>query len=242
MLKPLIGNMADSRTIPIFPLNLVLFPRQKLPLRKFEPRYKQLIDDCMVSDSQFGICLADESKKIQGWEAPRMVGTMAKITKCEDVEMGMQLFVDTIGRHKFKINEIIPPSMKLPDNYDPYTVEGHKKISDMQEKIGLDRKMYISANVEFLPDIDEPVPIDVWKNLVDLWKQRIIYQALPQIVNPFQLDQVLQQYSLTETPTIDYLYSLVSLGATDPNMIQPILEAESMDEVILEIEELFMIK
>ena len=116
MLKPLIGNMADSRTIPIFPLNLVLFPRQKLPLRIFEPRYKQLIDDCMVSDSQFGICLADESKKIQGWEAPRMVGTMAKITKCEDVEMGMQLFVDTIGRHKFKINEIIP----LPQIYQVF--------------------------------------------------------------------------------------------------------------------------
>lgn len=242
MLKPLNDDMAEERLIPIFPLNLVLFPRQKLPLRIFEPRYKQLIDDCMVSDQQFGICLVDEHKKINGWDSPRMVGTLAKITKCEDVEMGMQLFVDTVGRHKFRIKEIIPPSMKLPENYDPYTVEGHKKISEEQEKIGHDKKMYISAKVEFLADIDEPVPLDDWKNLVELWKQRIIYQALPQIVNPFQLDQVLQQYSLTDNPTIDYLYSLVSLGATDPNMLQPILEAESMDEVILEIEELLMIK
>ena len=106
----------------------------------------------------------------------------------------MQLFVDTVGRHKFKIKEIIPPSFELPEKYDPYTVEGHQKVSDLHEKTGVEKKMYISAKVEFLPDIDDPVPLDDWKNLVDLWKQRIIYQALPQIVNPFQLDQVLAQF------------------------------------------------
>ena len=234
--------MAEETIIPIFPLNLVLFPRQKLPLRIFEPRYKQLIDDCMVGDGQFGVCLVDDEKKILGWECPKMIGTLAKITKCEDVEMGMQLFVDTVARHKFKIKEIIPPSFELPENYDPYSVEGHEKISEKHEKIGVEKKMYISAKVEFLPDIDEPVPLDDWKNLVELWKQRIIYQALPQIVNPFQLDQVLAQYSLNEHPTVDYLYSLVTLGATDPNALQPMLEAENIDELLTEIEEMLTIK
>ena len=234
--------MLEEKTIPIFPLNLVLFPRQKLPLRIFEPRYKQLIDDCIMGNGQFGVCLVDDQKKVLGWESPRLVGTLAKITKCEDVEMGMQLFIDTVGRHKFKIKEIIPPSFELPEKYDPYTVEGHQKVSDLHEKTGVEKKMYISAKVEFLPDIDEPVPLDDWKNLVDLWKQRIIYQALPQIVNPFQLDQVLAQYSLNENPNVDYLYSLVSLGATDPNSLQPILEAETIDELITEIEEMLMIK
>ena len=52
--------MSENKIIPIFPLDLVLFPRQELPLRIFEPRYKQLVDDCMLGDGQFGVCLIDE--------------------------------------------------------------------------------------------------------------------------------------------------------------------------------------
>ena len=100
--------MTNLKTIPIFPLDLVLFPRQELPLRIFEPRYKQLVDDCMLSDGQFGVCLVDSNKQILGWNGPQNIGTIAKITKCEDVEMdGMQLHIQTIGRNKFRIKKFI---------------------------------------------------------------------------------------------------------------------------------------
>ena len=42
--------MSNTKIIPIFPLDLVLFPNQDLPLRIFEPRYKQMVDDCMVEE------------------------------------------------------------------------------------------------------------------------------------------------------------------------------------------------
>ncbi|WP_366943929.1 LON peptidase substrate-binding domain-containing protein [uncultured Pontibacter sp.] len=41
--------------MPLFPLNVVVFPGEKLNLHIFEPRYKQLINDCVESDSTFGI-------------------------------------------------------------------------------------------------------------------------------------------------------------------------------------------
>jgi hypothetical protein len=41
--------------IPAFPLNLILFPGEEMPLRIFEPRYKQLIDECISSSKSFGI-------------------------------------------------------------------------------------------------------------------------------------------------------------------------------------------
>jgi hypothetical protein len=41
--------------ISAFPLNLVLLPGEELPLRIFEPRYKQLIDECLETSSTFGI-------------------------------------------------------------------------------------------------------------------------------------------------------------------------------------------
>ena len=236
--------MAETKTIPIFPLDLVLFPRQELPLRIFEPRYKQLVDDCMLGDGQFGVCLIDETNSVNGWNSPKMVGTIAKITKCEDVKMdGLQLHIQTLGRNSFKIKKIIPPSISQPENYDPLSVEGHQLISEMHEKVGTEEKMYIQAEVEMIPEIDENISFEQWEKLVELWKKKIVRQALPQVVEPHSLDHVLEQYYLTtDTPTIDYIYSLSALGAKDPNELQPILETRTMPELIQKVEELLTIK
>jgi len=179
--------LTETKIIPIFPLDLVLFPRQELPLRIFEPRYKQLVDDCMIGDGQFGVCLIDESDSINGWNSPKLVGTIAKISKCEDV-------------------------------------------------------MYIQAEVEMIPEIDENISLEKWEALVELWKKKIIKQALPQTVDSHSLDHVLEQYYLnTDTPTVDYIYSLSAIGAKDPNELQPILEATTMDELIKRVEELLAV-
>ncbi len=102
---------------------------------------KQLVDDCVLGDGVFGISLID-SKTILGWNAPKDVGTIAKITKCEDVDLdGMQLHIETVGRNKFRILEIIPPALEMPQNYDPYTIEGHQKFFEDYEKLGSSEKM-----------------------------------------------------------------------------------------------------
>ena len=221
-----------------------MFPRQELPLRIFEPRYKQLVDDCMLGDGQFGVCLIDETNSVSGWNSPKTVGTIAKITKCSDVEMdGLQLHIETLGRNSFKIKKIIPPSIPQPENYDPLSVEGHQQISEIHEKIGTEAKMYIQAEVEMIPEIDENISLEQWEELVAMWKKKIIKQALPQVVDPHSLEHVLEQYYLTtNTPTIDYIYSLSALGAKDPNDLQPILEATTMDELLQKVEELLTIK
>ena len=235
--------MTETKIIPIFPLDLVLFPRQELPLRIFEPRYKQLVDDCMIGDGQFGVCLIDEHSYVNGWNSPKLVGTIAKISKCEDVEIdGLQLHIETLGRNSFRIKRIISPSISQPVNYDPLSVEGHQEISEIHEKIGTEEKMYIQAEVEMIPEIDENVLLEKWEALVDLWKKKIIEQALPQVVDSHSLDHVLKQYYLnTDTPTVDYIYSLSAIGAKDPNELQPILEATTMDELIKRVEELLTV-
>lgn len=57
--------MAPSlRRLPIFPLPLVLFPGAPLPLHIFEPRYRQMLADCLSDDARFGIVYtpADEPR------------------------------------------------------------------------------------------------------------------------------------------------------------------------------------
>lgn len=41
--------------LPLFPLNLVAFPGEKLNLHIFEPRYRQLINECIEQSSTFGV-------------------------------------------------------------------------------------------------------------------------------------------------------------------------------------------
>lgn len=232
--------MEQKKILPIFPLDLVLFPRQQLPLRIFEPRYKQLVDDCMLSDCLFGVCLYDKSKTVRGWEAPHSVGTIAKITKCQDIDIiGQHLYIDTTGRNKFRIKDIIPPSISRPINYDPFSTSGLQRVEQLHEKSGTEGKMYLRAEVELINEIDEKVPLEKWQQLVELWKQKIIAQAYPKKALLSDLEMILRHYDLfTESPTVDYIYSLCALGASRPNDLQPILEANSLDDLISRVEDL----
>ena len=222
-------------------MDLVLFPGQELPLRVFEPRYKQLVDDCMLGDGQFGVCLIDDSEKIQGWQAPHNIGTVAKITKCQDIDIaGRHLSIETVGRGKFKIRKIIEPAVSLPYDYDPNSDEGLERMGQLHEKIGINEKLYIRAEIQMIPEITETIKLDQWKELVELWKEKIILQALPRVLNPFDLDQILVKYSLiSEIPTIDYVYSLAALGAASPNELQPLLETDNLNDLIQKVKELF---
>ena len=168
----------------------------------------------------------------------------SKISKCEDVEMdGLQLHIETMGRNSFRIKRIIPPSISQPDNYDPLSVEGHEEISKIHEEVGTEEKMYIQAEVELIPEIDQNLSLIRWNALVELWKKKIIHQALPQVVESHALDHVLEQYYLTsDSPTIDYIYSLAALGAKDPNDLQPLLEATTMEDLIERTKELLTVK
>jgi ATP-dependent Lon protease len=52
-----LGPMRPDR-IPLFPLNVVLLPGAELPLHIFEPRYRQMVKDCLEDNSEFGMLLA----------------------------------------------------------------------------------------------------------------------------------------------------------------------------------------
>src|ERR1035438_4122593 len=49
-----------ARLIPLFPLQVVVFPRTHLPLHVFEERYKEMIGNAIRDHSEFGVVLAKE--------------------------------------------------------------------------------------------------------------------------------------------------------------------------------------
>ena len=226
--------MNETKVIPIFPLDLVLFPNQDLPLRIFEPRYKQMVDDCMLGGKEFGICLGHDSATLSNWQAPYDIGTIAKIIECKDVDSTSgHLFLNVRGRRKFRIIHLIPPSLKKIEDYDPFTLDGTKVIEQLHHSDGVEKKMYIQAEIEMISEIDESISLVDWENLVDLWKNKIKKSTGNSDLTSHQLDHVLEQYYLkTETPTMEYVHSLCALASETPLDLQPILECTNMDQLL----------
>ena len=66
-------------SIPLFPLNTVLYPHGRLPLRIFEPRYLDMVSDCMKTDSGFGVCLIKQGAETGPAATCFNTGTYAEI-------------------------------------------------------------------------------------------------------------------------------------------------------------------
>lgn len=77
--------------LPLFPLpNLVFFPRTRLPLHVFEPRYRQLVSDALNSEKRFGIVLLRPGWERDYFGAPpiHVCGTIGTIEQAVPLEDG----------------------------------------------------------------------------------------------------------------------------------------------------------
>ena len=101
--------------IPIFPLsNFIIFPDTMVPLNIFEPRYIQMIDDCMKSDRIIGVI----QPKNNSGKIPELynIGCAGKITSFNETNDGRYLIVLN-GISRFKIVKEIN-SEKLYRKFD----------------------------------------------------------------------------------------------------------------------------
>jgi Lon protease-like protein len=90
-----------TQWLPLFPLNVVLFPHMPLPLHIFEPRYRQMIGECLEEGHSFGVVALREGSET-GPATPYDVGTLAKIVRIDRLEDGrMNLLV--MGASRFRI-------------------------------------------------------------------------------------------------------------------------------------------
>jgi Lon protease-like protein len=97
--------MNSQLSLPLFPLNTVLFPGQVLPLHVFEPRYRQMIATCTEKGSPFGVALIQDGEEVGGPAKPYEVGTTARITQVERLDDG-ELNIIGVGELRFRINAL----------------------------------------------------------------------------------------------------------------------------------------
>jgi hypothetical protein len=102
ILEKLFGGGRKRETVPIFPLNTVLFPGSLLPLKIFEVRYMDMAKECLKSSSPFGICLIREGEEVGTPAVPEPVGCLARIADCDVEDLGV-LKVRAEGMERFRI-------------------------------------------------------------------------------------------------------------------------------------------
>ena len=90
--------------VPLFPLNTVLFPGGRLPLKIFEQRYMDMAKVCLKDGSPFGVCLIREGGEVGDPAVPADVGTLARITTWDMPQLGV-LHVIALGAQRFRIKE-----------------------------------------------------------------------------------------------------------------------------------------
>lgn len=85
--------------LPLFPLELVLFPGAPLPLHIFEPRYKELVTECIKQKVPFGLVRSKENALAE-------VGCTAVIVQVSKKYDDGRLDIVTQGKQRFAIKQL----------------------------------------------------------------------------------------------------------------------------------------
>lgn len=92
-------------SMPLFPLNTVLFPGQLLPLHIFEDRYRQMIGECLQTGGPFGVVLIRDGEEVGDPNTePYPIGTTAHIVQAERLADG-RLNIICVGNARFRVQQ-----------------------------------------------------------------------------------------------------------------------------------------
>ena len=232
--------MAGKDTLPLFVLPMVLLPGEIQQLRIFEPRYRQMLDDCLLDGKSFGLVCDDNEDKFNGWNGPKKFGCEAEIIHHET--MGSNHFVEIIGTRKFKIKQVIEPA--LPPFSDQSMSELmpevgiYPDLDTILEKIPEDneyQKLYLAAEVDFQEN-ENQISDEQLEELTSVLKS-----VIKTIGNNINVDQdILDEWVESRIEIIvkkneDTLYSIAAMTISGLEQKYEILSKSNSDEIYEEI-------
>ena len=160
--------------IPLFPLNVVLFPGEQLPLHIFEPRYRRMVRECLETSSPFGMLLALPDGMVR-------VGCSAEILHLTKRYEDGRMDILTVGRRVFRIVELYAgdPLLEgdvdyLEDRDSVLDAAKQKELVDLYEACytllvaGLPKPLGEARDELLSYAVASALPMDL------LWKQQIL--------------------------------------------------------------------
>ena len=170
--------------IPIFPLGIVVYPGEQLNLHIFEPRYKQLVNECVETKKPFGIIPVIDNKLSE-------IGTLINVKEITTIYEDGKMDIKTEGVQVFSILEVIKD---LPEklysgaivNYPENIENGNRAL--MQTIIIAIRQLHkllkINKNFNHADDA--------------LWSYDVAHHAGLSVTEEYELLQVMQELQRQE--------------------------------------------
>lgn len=187
-------------SVPLFPLNTVMFPGGVLPLRIFEPRYLDMVCECMRTDTEIGVVMIRDGKEVGQAAQTQDIGTLCTISYWNKRNDGL-LGITLRGARRFRIidtdvqpNQLIIGNVQaLPDTPPVQFQQKYQAMSNLLRKIisqleppyttmptHYDDLEWISARlVELLP-----MPLDYKQEMLEyddvIWRIEQLYSLIQQ--------------------------------------------------------------
>ncbi|NLV79387.1 MAG: ATP-dependent protease [Rhodococcus sp.] len=125
--------------LPMFPLGTALLPGAHLPLRVFEPRYQQLVRDCMAAPDgpRFGVVLIARGHEVGGGDERTDVGTVARIVVDTELGRGMHT-LECIAEERIRVLQWLPddPYPRAEVESWPDETSGKVDLSSLNVHLG----------------------------------------------------------------------------------------------------------
>ncbi|MCH1422419.1 MAG: LON peptidase substrate-binding domain-containing protein [Candidatus Poseidoniaceae archaeon] len=227
-------------SLPLFVLPMVLMPGEIQELRIFEPRYRQMLDDCLLDEKNFGLVMNDPFRPSNAWDGPRSHGCEAEILHHET--KGSNHFVQIVGRRRFTVGQVTPPA--LPPFSSPMfetVLDDDGILPDVQELLEMipddaqHSKLYISADVEYHP-LDEDISEEQQTILKDLMTHVLNRIGVVLRIEDELLEQwVAERVNRTVDHDADSVYAVAALILSTLEAKQNILASPTLDEAIEEL-------
>ena len=150
------------KQIPLFPLsNFIIFPKTTVPLNIFEPRYIEMINNCMKSNKLLGMIQPKSFSNDINKPELHNIGCLGKITSFKETE-DTRYLIDLKGIIRFKIFKEIKSSFQYRE-YEVDFKDYHQDLEEKQEKLQFSDLELIFKDLKAL--FDKRGFIVNWKSL-----------------------------------------------------------------------------
>jgi Lon protease-like protein len=138
--------------IGLFPLPLVLVPGEQAPLHIFEPRYRELIAECLSEGADFGLVFADD-------DGMREVGTRASVVEVLERFPDGRLNIVVEGGERFRLLELTEGRSFATGEVDPVEDEGDEPSEEELARCLAAYEQVVAAADAELEELDRDAPL-----------------------------------------------------------------------------------
>lgn len=189
--------------IPIFPLSIVVFPHENLNLHIFEPKYKQLIRECVDQKKLFGMPVVINNKLQE-------MGTLLEIQEIsKEYETG-EMDIKTRGTKVFRILEVID---SVPEKLYSGAIVNYPHNHEHRKRLVMDKLLESIQKLHQLLNVEKPLK----KGQEELWSYDVAHTAgltleeeyeLLTLMNELQRQEYLRRHLARVLPVVAEMESL----------------------------------